>query len=242
MFYYSIVQKGSHMSKIASVLSLTAVILVMLAAMPWVSDYAETGHWPSTPLEFLNEITASCITFLLGALVMFLIYGHYKDVENLLVTDHLTGVYNVRFFTEKLRWVFVASRRTKIRSTLLFMDLDGFKKYNDDHGHMRGNAVLELMGDILRRSTRRFIDWPFRIGGDEFAVLMEFSDKRSAETLAHRLQSRLKRETDGEISLTIGISEIKDSMKEETQWIEEADSEMYKNKRGINGKGIRTGH
>ena len=227
------------MSKTASILSITAIVMLILAAVPWISDYAESGHWPSTPLEFLNEITASCITFLLGALIMFLIYEYFKDVERLLVTDHLTGVYNIRFFSEKLRWVFVASRRTKIKSTLLFMDLDGFKKYNDVHGHMQGNTILELTGDVLLGSTRKFIDWPFRIGGDEFAVLMEFSDKKSAETLAHRLQNRLKRQTDGEISLTIGISEIKDSMKNETQWIEEADAEMYKNKRGINGKDIR---
>ena len=91
------------MSKIARILSFTAFVMIVLAAVPWVSDYAETGHWPNTPLQFLNEITASCITFLLGALIMFLIYEHYKDVENLLVSDHLTGVYNVRFFSEKIR-------------------------------------------------------------------------------------------------------------------------------------------
>ena len=124
------------MSKIARILSFTAFVMIVLAAVPWVSDYAETGHWPNTPLQFLNEITASCITFLLGALIMFLIYEHYKDVENLLVSDHLTGVYNVRFFSEKIRWVFIATRRTKIKSTLLFMDLDDFKKFNDTHGHL----------------------------------------------------------------------------------------------------------
>ncbi|MBU4377033.1 MAG: GGDEF domain-containing protein [Candidatus Omnitrophica bacterium] len=219
------------MSKIAHILSFTAIVIIILAIVPWLSDYAETGHWPNTPLQFLNEITASCIALLLGALVMFLIYEHYKDVENLIVTDHLTGVYNMRVFSEKIKWVFIASKRTKIKSTLLFMDLDGFKKYNDTHGHMEGNRILELMGDILLRSTRKFVDWPFRIGGDEFAVLMEFSDKKSAETLAHRLQSRLKKETYGEISLTIGLSEIKDSMKNEAHWIEEADREMYHNKK-----------
>lgn len=219
------------MSKIARILSFTAVAVVILAVIPWISDYAEVGHWPNTPLQFLNEITASSIALLLGALIMFLIYEHYKDVEHLLVRDHLTGVYNIRFFSEKLRWVFIASRRTKIKSTLLFMDLDGFKKYNDTYGHIEGNKILELMGDILLRSTRKFVDWPFRIGGDEFAVLMEFSDRKSADTLAHRLQNRLKKETYGDISLTIGICEIKDSMKDETQWIEEADTEMYKNKK-----------
>lgn len=219
------------MSKTASILSLTAVVVLILAAVPWISGYAESGHWPSTSLEFLNEVIASSITFLLGGLIMFLVYEYFKDVEHLLVTDHLTGIYNIRFFSEKLRWVFIASRRTKIKSTLLFMDLDGFKKYNDVHGHIEGNAILKLMGDILLGSTRKFIDWPFRIGGDEFAVLMEFSDKKSAEMLSHRLQNRLKRETDGDVSLTIGISDTKDSMKNETQWIEEADAEMYKNKR-----------
>lgn len=210
------------------VLFVTAFIVLILAVIPWISDYAETGHWPERPIEFFNEITASCITLLLGALIIFLIYEHHEDIESLLMTDHLTGVYNMRFFSDKLHWVFIASRRTKMKSTLLFIDLDGFKKYNDTYGHLAGNRLLETMGGILLRSTRRFIDWPFRIGGDEFAVLMEFSDEKSAEILAHRLKKRFKRETHGKGTLTIGISEIKDSMKDEKGWIEEADAEMYR--------------
>ena len=216
------------MPRIVRILSVTAFIVLILAVVPWISDYAETGHWPELPIEFFNEITASCITLLLGALIIFLIYEHHRDIESLLVTDHLTDVYNMRFFSDKLRWVFVASRRTKIKSTLLFIDLDGFKKYNDTYGHIAGNKLLEAMGDILLRSTRKFVDWPFRIGGDEFAVLMEFSDKKSAEALARRLKNRLKRETHGKVTLTIGISEIKDSMEDEKRWIEEADAEMYR--------------
>ena len=216
------------MPRIVRVLSVTAFIVLVLAIIPWISDYAETGRWPEQPLEFFNEITATCITLLLGALILFLIYEHHKDIESLLVTDPLTSVYNMRFFSDKLRWVFVASRRTKVRSTLLFMDLDGFKNYNDTYGHMEGNRLLEITGDILLRSTRKFIDWPFRIGGDEFAVLMEFSDEKSAEALAYRLKNRFKRETHGKVTLTIGISELKDSISDEKQWIEKADAEMYR--------------
>ena len=219
------------MPRIARIISLTALIVLILAIVPWISDYAETGHWPERPIDFFNEITASSITLLLGALIIFLIYEHHKDIESLLVTDHLTGVYNPRFFSEKLRWVFIASRRTEMKSTLLFMDLDGFKKYNDTYGHVEGNKLLEAMGEVLLRSTRRFIDWPFRIGGDEFAVLMEFSDKKSAEILAHRLRNRFRREVHGKVGLTIGVSEVRDSMKDEKEWIEEADREMYKIKK-----------
>ena len=202
--------------------------MLVLAVIPWISDYAETGHWPNEPMNFFNEITASCITLLLGALILFLIYEHHKDIESLLVTDPLTGVYNMRFFSDKLRWVFVASKRTRMKSTLLFMDLDGFKNYNDTYGHIGGNKLLEMMGDILLGSTRRFIDWPFRIGGDEFAVLMEFSDRKSADILARRLRNRFNKGTEGKVTLTIGISEIRDSMADEREWIEEADSEMYR--------------
>jgi len=218
------------MPRIIRVISITSLIIIILAAVPWISDYAETGRWPEQPIEFFNEITASAITLLLGALIVFLIYEHHRDIESLLVTDPLTGVYNMRFFSDKLRWVFVASRRTKITSTLLFMDLDGFKRYNDTYGHLEGNRLLETMGDILLRSTRKFVDWPFRIGGDEFAVLMEFSDRRSAAALARRLKNRLKRETHGKVTLTVGISELRDSIADEKQWIEDADAEMYRMK------------
>ncbi len=216
------------MPRIIRVLSVTAFIILVLAAVPWISDYAETGRWPKQPIEFFNEVTASCVTLLLGALIIFLIYEHHKDIESLLVSDPLTGVYNMRFFSDKLRWVFVATRRTRMKSTLLFIDIDGFKNYNDTYGHLEGNKILEIAGDILLRSTRKFIDWPFRIGGDEFAVLMEFSEEKSAKALAHRLKDRFKRETYGKVSFTIGISEIKDSMRDERQWIEKADAEMYR--------------
>ena len=219
------------MPKIARVLSITAFIILILAVVPWITDYAETGRWPERPIEFFNEITTSCITLLLGALIIFLIYEHNKDVEGLLVTDPLTRAYNMRFFSDKVRWVFIASRRTKIKSTLLFMDVDGFKKYNDTYGHLEGNKLLELMGNILLRNTRRFVDWPFRIGGDEFAVLMEFSDKKSAEALAWRLKNSFDKEIHRKAALTIGISEIDDSMRDEREWIKKADAEMYKMKR-----------
>ncbi|MBL7071612.1 MAG: GGDEF domain-containing protein [Candidatus Omnitrophica bacterium] len=225
------------MPRTVRILFVIGFIIAILAVVPWISDYAETGHWPERPMEFFNEITASGITVLLGALIIFLIYEHHKDVESLLATDHLTGVYNMRFFSDKIRWVFVASRRTGIGSTLLFIDIDGLKKYNDTYGHMEGNRVLEMAGDILLRSTRRFVDWPFRIGGDEFAVLMEFSGRKSAEALAHRLKSRFKKEGGGEVTLTVGISEIKNSMKDEKDWIEAADAEMYRMKgveKGVN--------
>lgn len=228
--YYIQSAKVDAMPRILRILYITGFIIIILATIPWISNYAERGHWPERPIEFFNEITASCITILLGALIVFLIYEQNRDVENLIITDHLTGVYNMRFFSEKLRWVFVASRRTRIKSTLLFIDIDGFKKYNDKYGHVEGNRILEIAGDILLSSTRRFIDWPFRIGGDEFAVLMEFSDLKSAEALAHRLKSRFKKESGGEVTLTIGISEIKDAMKDERYWIEEADREMYRMK------------
>ncbi|MEA3305225.1 MAG: GGDEF domain-containing protein [Candidatus Omnitrophota bacterium] len=223
------------MPKIVRILSITAFIILILALVPWITDYAEMGRWPERPIEFFNEITTSCITLLLGALIIFLIYEHHKNVENLLATDPLTRVYNMRFFSDKLRWVFVASRRTKIGSTLLFIDVDGFKKYNDIYGHMEGNKLLELMGGILLRGTRRFIDWPFRIGGDEFAVLMEFSDKKSAGALARRLKNSFDKETHRKAALTIGISEIDDSMSDEREWIKKADAEMYRMKkmRGI---------
>ncbi len=227
------------MPQIARVLSVTGLIILILAVVPWISDYAETGHWPQRPIEYFNEITASGITLLLGVLVLFLIYEHHHDVESLLVTDPLTGVYNMRFFSEKLRWVFVASHRTKIKSTLLFLDLDGFKKYNDTHGHLAGNKLLELMGEVLLGSTRKFVDWPFRIGGDEFAVLMEFSGRESAESLAERLKLRYRKETEDEVTLTVGIAEIDDSMKDERQWIERADAEMYRMKRESAGQESR---
>ena len=87
------------------------------------------------------------------------------------------------------------------------------------------------MGDILLRNTRKYVDWPFRVGGDEFAVLMEFSDKKSAEALGRRLKDSLDKETHSKVTLAVGVVEINDSMNDEKEWIKKADAEMYRVKK-----------
>ena len=225
------IQVDTRKGRIEHLVFIVSVIVIIMAVLPWFAHYTELGRWAQSPLELFNDIMISTLILLLGGFIVYLIYTHHETVQNELVTDPLTQVYNMRFFSEKLHWVFVASKRTQLKSTLLFVDIDGFKKYNDQYGHLKGNEILAAVGSILLRSTRKYVDWPFRVGGDEFAVLMEFSDKHSGAVLAHRLASRMDKEMEGLVTLTIGMAEVKESMHNERDWVTAADAAMYKNKK-----------
>ncbi len=124
-------------------------------------------------------------------------------------TDSLTGLYNHRFFHERIRAELTRAHRSHDAVALLMFDIDDFKKVNDIYGHGAGDQLLIALAR-LARETVRASDVVCRIGGEEFAVVMPSCDAGDALGLARRLTDRL-RETDfepaGRITVSIGISQ-----------------------------------
>lgn len=153
-------------------------------------------------------------------------------LRKLAVTDELTGLRNRRAFEERLVMEFsMASRRNRELSVLL-IDVDDFKKINDQWGHPAGDEVLRRLGAILR-TTCRLPDLPARYGGEEFVILLPESGEQSALGLARRVMERVAEEPWGNTSLTIsiGMAAINDSVVNGYQLVEMADEALYAAKR-----------
>lgn len=124
-------------------------------------------------------------------------------------TDSLTGLYNHRAFHERLRSELTRVSRSGDSMALLMFDLDDFKKLNDVYGHLVGDQVLLGIADLLR-STVRGSDIVFRLGGEEFTVIMPSCDAGDALGLATRISTRLSEmvfEPAGSVTISLGIAQ-----------------------------------
>lgn len=132
-----------------------------------------------------------------------------ERLEHQAQTDSLTGLYNHRFFHDRLRAELIRAGRAHDSVSLLMLDIDDFKKVNDVYGHGVGDQVLITLAQILR-TTVRGSDVACRIGGEEFCVIMPSSDAGDALGLASRIGQRVA-ETDfeyaGHLTVSIGIAQ-----------------------------------
>ncbi len=124
-------------------------------------------------------------------------------------TDSLTGLYNHRYFHERLRAELTRASRARDSVALLMLDIDDFKRVNDVYGHGTGDLVLTELADLLR-GTLRGSDVVCRLGGEEFGVIMASADAGDALNLARRLTDTLAGVAfgpAGKITISVGISQ-----------------------------------
>jgi diguanylate cyclase (GGDEF)-like protein len=115
----------------------------------------------------------------------------YDQLEEQAITDGLTGLYNHRFFYDRLNAEVARARRYGLELSVLMLDLDDFKRFNDTFGHPAGDRVLAEVGQIMRRQLRREVDIPCRYGGEEFAAILPHTPALGAETVGRRLTEQL---------------------------------------------------
>jgi diguanylate cyclase (GGDEF)-like protein len=115
-------------------------------------------------------------------------YEELKKLQVNAATDPLTGLYNRRLFEEYFEKELNRSRRYDLSLALIVLDLHMFKDVNDRFGHPRGDEVLRMAASTLRHSMRTS-DYAFRIGGDEFALLLPQADAEQAGTLGRRIHT-----------------------------------------------------
>lgn len=169
------------------------------------------------------------------------------ETEKLSLTDELTGLNNRRALKDKLKIRLYAAQRYKHPLTCVAIDIDYFKKINDQHGHDVGDAVLVHVAQCLENTTR-LSDIVCRIGGEEFFIVLDFTPVEGAEIFAENMRQRIEKspvKVNGQtISVTIsaGISVATgDSIQESL--IKEADVALYQAKsRGRNQVVIFTNH
>lgn len=116
----------------------------------------------------------------------------YGQVQEQAIRDGLTGLYNHRHFQERLTQECARARRYGLPLSLLMIDVDDFKHFNDEHGHQMGDEVLREVGRILAAAVRQGVDIPARYGGEEFAVILPHTVTSGAECLGRRLREELE--------------------------------------------------
>ncbi|HEY6444058.1 MAG TPA: GGDEF domain-containing protein [Candidatus Acidoferrales bacterium] len=131
-------------------------------------------------------------------------YDDFKRLQVDAATDALTGLYNRRLFDEYLDKELIRAKRYNEQLAVVILDLHKLKEVNDRHGHMRGDDVLKIAAATLR-TTLRASDFAFRIGGDEFAVLLPRTDSEQAVTLCRRVRSQYEVEL-LPLNLNIGVT------------------------------------
>jgi diguanylate cyclase (GGDEF)-like protein len=138
-----------------------------------------------------------------------------QRLRRLVTIDALTGVANRRHFDRELERELRRSRRDELPLSLIFLDLDEFKKFNDTYGHARGDEVLRNVARTLNETFRRAGDFVARYGGEEFAIVLPGLDARRAALYAERLRRRIWQEaiafeavTNGRVTISAGVSTI----------------------------------
>jgi len=129
-------------------------------------------------------------------------YDELKRLRINAATDALTGLYNRRLFDETCDRELNRAKRYGHQLAVVILDLHRLKEVNDVHGHLQGDRVLQIAASTLRK-TLRASDFSFRIGGDEFAVLLPQTDPEQATTLCRRVRAQYEAEL---LPLNLGIA------------------------------------
>lgn len=128
------------------------------------------------------------------------------QLRALTIRDPLTGIFNRRYFAEKLPEECYRAWRQRYPLHLVMFDIDHFKQYNDSYGHQAGDELLRRFANLIISSTRRFVDLPFRYGGDEFALLIPQCETPGVCKVVSRILNRYQAEEFEPTTLSAGIA------------------------------------
>jgi diguanylate cyclase (GGDEF)-like protein len=151
-------------------------------------------------------------------------------------TDTLTGLPNRRSFNEDLARRFDQWQRHNIPLSLLMVDVDSFKRFNDEHGHQTGDEVLRAIAQMLQKTLRQ-MDLAARFGGEEFALLLPGTNLQGATTVAERVRAAVASEAlfhggkELRVTVSIGVSSVAD-LDDAELFIKRADEALYAAKNG----------
>lgn len=160
-------------------------------------------------------------------------------LEQLSVTDPLTGLANRRRFADTLNAEWTRAQRTQKPVGLVMIDIDHFKQYNDHYGHIGGDACLRVVASELGRGTRGSMDLVARYGGEEFAVILPGADYDTTHAIAQRICAAVAALNEphaaadrGFVTISVGITSIVPSaVAPADQLVEIADAALYEAKR-----------
>ena len=161
----------------------------------------------------------------------------FAKTKELSVTDELTHVYNRRHFQTMLQMEQKRAKRFNRNMSLLMVDVDRFKKYNDSHGHLEGDRVLEEIAKILSENVRE-VDTVARYGGEEFSIILTHTSSEEAAQVGEKLRRLVeehpfkyeKNTRHGQVTISVGVANFPDDAETMEELINNADMALYQAK------------
>lgn len=159
----------------------------------------------------------------------------FKRVQGLTITDSLTGVFNRRYFLERFNEELGRSKKFKLKLSFLMVDIDNFKGFNDNYGHLAGDAILREITKIIKENIRQ-IDFMGRYGGEELSIILVETEKDKARIVCERIRQAVEArrikvyDEELKVTISIGIAAFPDDGDETLALIEKADHALYKAK------------
>ncbi len=201
-----------------------AVLLVFTLPSAW-----QSFERPLATRMTVTLLLVSC----LSAIFIRVITEQQQKLQAQAVTDPLTGVFNRMLLQESLDQAIHQNNRARLPMSLIAFDLDHFKKINDTLGHDAGDAILQGVGDLLKQRCRS-VDKVFRLGGEEFLVLLYNTDTENSRTLAEELResiASLASFPGCPITVSVGVATLHNG-ETRREWMKRSDEKLYQAKLG----------
>ncbi|MCX5695303.1 MAG: sensor domain-containing diguanylate cyclase [Candidatus Omnitrophica bacterium] len=192
-------------------------------------DNKSTHSYSQDDLRFLASISD------LGALALEN-SELYQKTQDLAIHDALTSLYTKGYFAQRLREEFKRCTRQVMPLSMLMLDIDLFKNYNDQFGHTAGDIVLKEISRIIRESLSNFNAMISRFGGEEFCAVITGMDKNSACSFADSLRADIEKEkiilrrVESHVTVSIGVASFPVDATDEDELIQRTDKALYKAK------------
>ncbi|MDP2927719.1 MAG: sensor domain-containing diguanylate cyclase [Candidatus Omnitrophota bacterium] len=207
-----------------------------LISSPLISNYSllgllrleskKGGFFNQDDLRFLSLVTDLGAVALENSLL-------FQKTQDLAIHDDLTALYTRGYFIDRLRAEARRAHRLDQHLSLMMIDIDFFKQYNDKFGHIMGDLVLKKVGILLKDALSEFNPLLCRFGGEEFLVMLSGIDKKKSLIIAEELRQRIQNEKimlrrqDTHITVSIGVASLPLDTKDEDELVQKADKAMY---------------
>lgn len=207
-------------------------------AVPLLSDHSKDvgvmclyrkapNSFTKDEVELLRKI-AGQVAMVIDRIVQ---YQHHRELS---MTDELTGVFNRRYFNQRFDREMQRALRYDRPLSVVMIDIDHFKTYNDHHGHLMGDQVLQEVASLLERSIRK-ADILARFGGEEFVILLPEIDKERGRKVAEKLRRVVERadfpkedtQPLGKLTVSLGLAAFPEDSRRAPELLERADQALY---------------
>jgi len=195
------------------------VLLLMISAL--VYHYIGLAY----TIRFFVTLT---LTIVLANIVLSIVLDLHRRLLDQALVDPLTGVFNRRYMERCLSDAIERQRRNSAPTSLLLIDVDRFKSINDQFGHATGDNVLKGIVSLIQKRSRK-LDLLFRIGGEEFMLLLPDTQEAAAAVVAEELRAATaeSRLVEGwQVTLSIGVAELRPGESSDS-WMKHADDALY---------------